>query len=463
MTIQADRPGGVPSLVDGWYAFLSRWGQEAVVLYAAFEKEALSLWRHLSLLARNWRARPRPEHPNPTLANAAWPVPLWLFYFVPQWVFGPLLDRFDQFVVASGSCHVALPLALRRRPYVLWMSTLYEDEIKGKMLVGDPWAEKVYRSPFWPFLAWQERFVLRRASRILSLSPYTRRRILEIVPDVADKLDVAMMPVDTERLSPLPPGMRRGDPPYLLHASRINDPRKNVPMLLEAFARIVGRYPDMKLVLVGDAPQPDLLARCEDLGLQDAVIFKGEVSSEELVDLYRRAELFLLSSTQEGLGIVIVEAMACGTPVVATDCGGPEGVVIEGETGRIVPNKDPEAFAQAVLDLLGRPEQLAAMREQCVAFVQENCARPIVEQKLYTHFVQTFPDSEAARRKLFEVPTMGLPSLEHEAEPPLYRLRLAVAALWSVFVFAVYMQHQMQIHWPAIRAQIVEPLLNAIR
>ncbi len=457
--MQADRPGGVPTLVDAWYECLTNWGHRATVLYAAFEGHGINRWQRLALTWRTWRLHPRPEHPHPTLANAPLPVPLWLFYFVPQWVFGPVLDRFDQIVVAAGPCLHALPLALRRQPYVLWVATLYQDELEGKKLIGDEWAARVLNSPTWPLLAWQERLVLRRASRILALSPYTRRRILETLPEVADRLDLAMVPVDTTRFWPLPPGARATGERFLLNVSRINDPRKNIPLLLDAFARVAERYPSLKLVLVGDDPQPDLLAHCERLGIRRSVVFRGKVDAGELADLYRRAELFVISSTQEGLGIVMLEAMACGAPVVATDCGGPEGIVIDGQTGRLVPNNDVDALASALLDLLGSPEELAALRERCVAFVRQNCAWPAVEQKLYAHFAQTFPASLAARRALYEIST----PLPAAADRPTRRLGEWLAAGWAVFVVAAYLARQLAIHWPSIQAQIVEPLSGVLR
>jgi glycosyltransferase involved in cell wall biosynthesis len=317
------------------------------------------------------------------------------------------------------------------------MATLYEDELSGKALAGDVWAEGVLNSPFWPFLRWQERFVLRHATRILALSPYTRRRILEFAPEVADRVDVALVPVDTAHFAPHE-HQPRGR--YLLAVGRINDPRKNTGLLLEAFALIREQYSDLKLILAGDAPGEALLEGRDRLGLGEAVDFRGQVSADELLDLYRGAQLFLIGSTQEGLGIVMLEAMAAGTPVVATDCGGPEGIVIGGVTGALVPNNDPRAMAEAVLNLLGDPDQLDTLRKNCVTFVKEHCDIPVVEAKLRQHYEET--DWAAVRRS------------------PIWAW---LAAAWATFVFVMYMQHQMALLWPSIQAQLIEPLLGAGR
>jgi len=440
LTIQADRPGGVPTLVDWWYRFLTEWGESATVLYAAFEDEPVSRWARLKGLLRTWRVHPRPEHPNPTLANAAPPFPLPFFYFVPQWIAGSTLSRFSRFVVASGSSHVALPLALRGQPFVLWMATLYEDELSGKALAGDSWAKGVLGSPLWSFLRWQEQFVLRRAARILALSPYTRRRILEFAPEVADRVDLALVPVDAARFAPSDQQPRGR---YLLAVGRINDPRKNTGLLLEAFALVRQQHPDLTLALAGDAPGEALLERRDRLGLGDAVDFRGEVSAEALLDLYRGAQLFLIGSTQEGLGIVMLEAMAAGTPVVATDCGGPEGIVVAGQTGALVPNNDPQAMAEAILALLDDPDCLETLRRNCMTFVKEHCDIPVVEAVLRRHYQEAFSgDWTAVRRS------------------SIWRW---LAAAWAVFVFVMYMQHQMTLLWPSIRAQLIKPLLEAMR
>lgn len=455
-TLQADRPGGVPTVVDWWVRYLNGWGHDATVLYAAFEGDGVTRRQRLAGALRTWRVRERPEHPNPTLAVASPPVPLWLFYFVPQFIAGPLLDRFDQIVVAGGPCLHALPLALRNRPYVLWLGTLYEDELRGKVLIGDAWAERTLNSPTWGLLARQERLVLRRASRIVAQSPYTQRRIRETVPEVADRLDLALVPVDGERFHPLPAGERRAGPRTVLNVSRINDPRKNIPLLLRAFAQARADHPDVRLVLAGDEPGPALLAEVEQLGIGEAVEFAGKVSAERLVELYQHADLFAISSTQEGLGIVMLEAMACGAPVVATDCGGPEGIVVDGQTGRLVANNDAAALGTAIGELLADPEGLTAMGERSAAYIRQHAVAPAVERVLYRHFSAVFPESQAAEAGLF---TADEPDTAPTA-PPRRKLGEWAALAWGLIVVAAYAQHQFLIHWPSIRDRLLGPLLT---
>jgi len=141
----------------------------------------------------------------------------------------------------------------------------------------------------------------------------------------------------------------------ILCVGRLDDPRKNLGLLLDAFARL----PDAlratsRLLLAGAAgPTPDFWLRAQALGLRDSVEFVASPSQEKLVRMYQRAAVFALPSDDEGLGIVILEAMACGVPVVATRCGGPEGIITDGTDGFRVPRHDAVALAarlQALLD-----------------------------------------------------------------------------------------------------------------
>jgi D-inositol-3-phosphate glycosyltransferase len=141
----------------------------------------------------------------------------------------------------------------------------------------------------------------------------------------------------------------------ILCVGRLDDPRKNVALLLEAYARLPGALrASSRLLLAGfGAPGPDLWVRVQALGLRDSVEFVARPGEEELVLLYQRAAVFALPSDEEGLGVVILEAMACGVPVVATRCGGPEGIITDGADGFLVPRDDAAALAarlQALLD-----------------------------------------------------------------------------------------------------------------
>jgi glycosyltransferase involved in cell wall biosynthesis len=135
---------------------------------------------------------------------------------------------------------------------------------------------------------------------------------------------------------------------------------KGVDVLLRAMRLLGDRRPDAHLVLVGEPyyakyreEQDRLRTLTIDLGLESKVHFAGAKPLDELVRTIQESEVLVLPSRAESLGMVLVEALSCGTPVVATRCGGPEDIVTE-EVGTLVPPEDPRALADAILGVLER-------------------------------------------------------------------------------------------------------------
>jgi glycosyltransferase involved in cell wall biosynthesis len=137
--------------------------------------------------------------------------------------------------------------------------------------------------------------------------------------------------------------------------------RKGVHVLLDAVARLPEDLP-IHLRIVGDGPlRPALEQRVQELGLEGRVTFSGFVSESELVDAYAQCSAFVLPAVfdakgdTEGLGVVLIEALAFGKPAVASGIGGIPDVVVDGETGILVPPNDPDALARALETLVGDP------------------------------------------------------------------------------------------------------------
>lgn len=159
-----------------------------------------------------------------------------------------------------------------------------------------------------------------------------------------------------------------GDRPVVLCLSRLV-PRKGQDMLIRAFGRIRQRVPGAALVIVGGGPyRDDLQKLAQRSGAGDDVLFTGGVPGEELPAHHAMADVFAMPCRTrgagldvEGLGIVYLEASACGVPVVAGRSGGAPETVRDGATGRVVEGTDVEAIATAVGDLLADPDTAARM------------------------------------------------------------------------------------------------------
>lgn len=160
--------------------------------------------------------------------------------------------------------------------------------------------------------------------------------------------------------------------PYILCVGRLADARKNVGLLLEAYASLPDRLRQRaRLVLAGSSPPPDSFwARAKTLHLTDRVSYVARPSQEELVRLYQAASVFALTSDEEGLGVVILEAMACAVPVVSTRCGGPDGIITDGEDGFLVPLGDAAAMAARLQTLLENPSINIVMGQKARATIE---------------------------------------------------------------------------------------------
>lgn len=144
-----------------------------------------------------------------------------------------------------------------------------------------------------------------------------------------------------------------------VHVARLNEV-KDQPTLLRAARLVADREPQFRLDIVGDGEERIALERlAHELRLGDIVTFHG--LHAEVRPFLDAAGVFVLSSVSEGIALTLLEAMAAGLPVVATDVGGNREVVLPGETGTLVPATDPAALAAAILATLSDPIRAAAM------------------------------------------------------------------------------------------------------
>ncbi|TKX71838.1 glycosyltransferase family 4 protein [Halorubrum sp. GN11GM_10-3_MGM] len=282
----------------------------------------------------------------------------------------------DTGLVLGGPCLAGVPLAHSETPYVVWMGTTIQDERdvqKQQFGLGRRIRYELAR----PVLKRQERTVLRNADKVLVQSSYTKRRVVEKHGLNGDAVDVVPVPVDTENFSP---GEPETDQKEIVFVGRLNDPRKNTELLLEAFAQVVKDVPDAKLTLVGGDPAAQYKRLMEELGIRENVSTPGKVDS--VVPYLRRAAVFAFPSHQEGFGIAALEALACGTPVVSTRSGGPEDFVVDDETGYLVDQGDVEGFANAVRGILDSPVDQERMGVAGREIVVDNYTRKDIEKEL---------------------------------------------------------------------------------
>ena len=198
-------------------------------------------------------------------------------------------------------------------------------------------------------------FVARRLDRVFTSSHASAAQIAADFGVEPSKLAMVANGIDTELFSPDPSEGRREN--ELLCVARASDPNKGVRPLLAALARLPR---DVRLTLVDDA-KSDAIGWAKALGLADRLDVTGRLETPALVRLYRRASLVVVPSRYEGFGLPAAEAMACGTPVVATQAGALREVIATGGGGVLAPVDDAPALAREIAALLANPSQRAEL------------------------------------------------------------------------------------------------------
>ncbi|MBI4537303.1 MAG: glycosyltransferase family 4 protein [candidate division NC10 bacterium] len=208
-----------------------------------------------------------------------------------------------------------------------------------------------------------ERLAVRRASVVVATSLYSRERIVEAYGVLPRKVVLVPEPIDLPAWSAVAREGSEAEPPAVLSVAHMY-PRKNLGLLVRACARLKEAGVAFQAWLVGDGPcRADWERLRNRLGLQAEVQFLGSVPRRELEERYRRAAVFCLPSRQEGFGIVFLEAMACGKPVVAARAAAVPETVTDGEVGVLVDPADADALTGALGALLQDPGRRRTLGE----------------------------------------------------------------------------------------------------
>jgi len=201
------------------------------------------------------------------------------------------------------------------------------------------------------------RYIIKRAHSVRVVSHRIKKSLIEKLKTEEGKIIVAPIFTDTEKISQEAPKFSLyqkylGKNPILLAVGRL-EKEKNYPLLFRAFKNILGKFPDALLVIVGDGSlRKSLESDIKTMGLFDNVVFEGW--QKDLASYYKTADLYLLTSFYEGWGRTVVEATACGCPVVMTDVGVAGEVIKHNESGFVVEVDNEIELTEKILKSLGQ-------------------------------------------------------------------------------------------------------------
>jgi len=174
------------------------------------------------------------------------------------------------------------------------------------------------------------------------------------------------------------------DTPVIGHVGRLAR-EKNLEFLASAVAPVIARSARARCVIVGDGPEGPLIRSVfADAAAADRLVMTGKLTGQALLDAYAAMDLFVFCSLTETQGMVIAEAMAAGSPVIALDGSGVRDVVVDGANGRLLPVESTprtagEAVGQAMGDRHRREEWARCAREAAQRFDRGRCARAVIE------------------------------------------------------------------------------------
>lgn len=232
-------------------------------------------------------------------------------------------------------------------------------------------------------------FVARRIDALFTSSAVSARQIERDFGVQADRIHMVANGVDTNLYCENSASPR--SEAEILCVGRASDPNKGIGTLIDALARLPRK---IRLTLV-DTNHPDSSARrrARDLGCEDRLEITGRVETDELVALYRRATLVVVPSRYEGFGLPAVEAMACGTPVVACAAGALPEVIGVGGGGILVARDDPGSLARGIAELIDQPQRRRELGREGRRRTDEAYAWPRVAERtaaVYGEIVDSF-------------------------------------------------------------------------
>jgi glycosyltransferase involved in cell wall biosynthesis len=238
-------------------------------------------------------------------------------------------------------------------------------------------------------------WVIRRSRRLTVVSQAMKKTVVDMgIPE--NKVAVISMGVDLkERFVPAP--HKKRVPNSLLFVGRLVE-KKGLNILIDAMPRILARFPDVLLTVAGSGPlEADLRKQSRSLDLTDHIVFLGSQPQSKLPGLYQQAALAVFpfvrakDGDQEGLGLVVIEAMGCGCPVIASDLPAIKDTILHGKTGWSVTPGDSHSLAEKVINALENLEKTREMAE-CARIRAVELFDWIVISDRYKHYIDSVLD-----------------------------------------------------------------------
>jgi len=244
-------------------------------------------------------------------------------------------------------------------------AAVLSERFHHKPIVATVRGSDIYRIPKYPCGREFTRLTLSKCRKITTMSKHLLQTTIDLgIPK--EKIEYIPPPIDFECFHSGPWEDRE---PFIVFIGSLIK-RKGPDILIESYQKVASQFPEYTLIIVGSGPEENaLLEQAENLGLNGKIKFIPRLSNTEVARLLRKSRLFVLPSLEEALGMVVVESLASGTPVIGTNVGGiPE--VVPSSAGKLVAPNNPDELSEAICHLLNNVDELKAM-----SIYAENWAR----------------------------------------------------------------------------------------
>jgi asparagine synthase (glutamine-hydrolysing) len=248
-----------------------------------------------------------------------------------------------------------------------------------------------YGIEVWQPLSKLNGMALRSANKVTSISEFTREQVLDLQKVESTKavllplaLDPAFYASSREQVAVLGNGSSNCTI-LTIGRTSIHDQYKGIDTVIRALPKVIEKIPNVRYVVVGDGDDRSRLERLADAtGVRERVFFMPQSTDRKLAEYYRACDIFVMPSSKEGFGLVFLEAMAFGKPVIGGNFGGTPDLIKDGVNGFLVKCNDPDALAGRITLLLASPELRA--------FMGEAGRRMVAEKYTFEHFVRGVED-----------------------------------------------------------------------
>jgi len=279
------------------------------------------------------------------------------------------------------------------------------------------WLKKLWKIPFialghgvevWQIQRGQVRHALRAADRLLAVSEFTRKKMASALSISSDAIEVLPNTFDVEKFAPGPKphfllkryGLRP-DQPVILTVARLAsvEKYKGYDQVLRTLPALKKVFPDVRYILGGrGSDRSRVLKLINELGLTDSVMLAGYIPDYELRAFYNLCNVFVMPSKGEGFGIVFLEALACGKPVIAGNRDGSVDAVLNGRLGVLVNPESVDEISTALIQVLSKTHPLRILQQP------EELRRAVIDAYGYGRFVERLqplikPFAENSKRR----------------------------------------------------------------